>query len=142
MDHAYFSAILLLHWLKDTKGARNITLAELDAAAAILLHNSIFKRTIQTKEHHAPLRMEQFPLAYMLMLCDELQCWDRTSYGQNSRQELHAMWCDFSFTDNDIQANYRYDNQFDNEKKKSGGSYKKMQGSPSKFIQDLSLIHI
>ena len=140
MDHAYFSAILLLHWLKDKKGARNITLAELDAAAAILLHNSIFKRTIQTKEHHAPLRMEQFPLAYMLMLCDELQCWDRTSYGQNSRQELHAMWCDFSFTDNDIQANYRYDNQFDNEKKKSGGSYKKMQGSPSKFIQDIEKI--
>ena len=50
------------------------------------------------------------------------------------------MWCDFSFTDNDIQANYRYDNQFDNEKKKSGGSYKKMQGSPSKFIQDIEKI--
>jgi len=143
MDHAYFSALLLLNWLRDTVGTGHITHADLDAAAAILLHNSIFKRVIQTKAHPAPLAMELFPLAYMLMLCDELQCWDRTSYGQNSRKELHAMWCDFAFADGKIRANYRYDEQYDDGKyaqKKSGGSYAKMQGSPSKFVRDIEEI--
>ncbi len=27
----------------------------------------------------------------MLMFCDELQCWDRTAYGRNSKHELHPM---------------------------------------------------
>ena len=53
--------------------------------------------------------MEDHPLAYMLMLCDELQCWDRTAYGRNSRTELHPMAVDFDFQGGAIHACYYYD---------------------------------
>ena len=43
------------------------------------------------------------------MLCDELQCWDRTAYGRNSRTELHPMAVDFDFSGNAIHACYFYD---------------------------------
>ena len=136
MDHGYFSAILLLKWLQDTQGIEKLSQGDLDAVGAVLLHNSLFKYTIHDN-HPRPLRMEQYPLAYMLMLCDELQCWDRTSYGQNSRQELHAMWCDFKFSDNTIKAQYLFDKQFAASEKKSGGSYAKMQGEPGEFVSDI-----
>ena len=58
-------------------------MAHLDALTAILLHNSLYKfdvTNIRSKEN-IPFKMQLHPLAFMLMLCDELQCWDRTSYG-------------------------------------------------------------
>ena len=53
--------------------------------------------------------MKYHPLAYLLMLCDELQCWDRTPYGRNSRSELHPFDCKFIFSTNSIDAVYIYD---------------------------------
>ena len=53
--------------------------------------------------------MKDHPLAFLLMLCDELQCWDRTAYGRNSRSELHPMAVDFDFSGNAIHAIYYYD---------------------------------
>ena len=55
--------------------------------------------------------MNAHPLAYLLMLCDELQCWDRTAYGRNSRKELHPMAADFDFSNNEIKATYYYDEE-------------------------------
>jgi len=43
------------------------------------------------------------------MLCDELQCWDRTAYGRNSRTELHPMAAEFDFSGNALSARYFYD---------------------------------
>ena len=43
------------------------------------------------------------------MLCDELQCWDRTAYGRNSRTELHPMSAEFDFTGPSVTAVYYYD---------------------------------
>jgi hypothetical protein len=84
-----------------------------DALSAIMLHNSLFKFSISfykdRKNCKRPLRMDDHPLAYLLMLCDELQCWDRTAYGRNSRTELHPMDVEFDFSDNAISAVYYYD---------------------------------
>ena len=43
------------------------------------------------------------------MLCDELQCWDRTAYGRNSRTELHPMSAEFDFSGPSISAVYYFD---------------------------------
>ena len=43
------------------------------------------------------------------MLCDELQCWDRTAYGRNSRDELHPMAAEFDFDRGMIHALYCFD---------------------------------
>ncbi len=112
MDHGYFSASILFKKLFEEMDG-DITRAHVDALTAILLHNSLYKFDVacyKNKELNRPaLRMELHPLAYLLMLCDELQCWDRISYGRNSRVELHPMDCRFTFLPDRIQAAYIYD---------------------------------
>ena len=113
MDHAYFSAARLFQELIHMRGAEVFTEAHLDALSAIMLHNSLFKFAIafykSDKKRKAPLKAELHPLAYLLMLCDELQCWDRTAYGRNSRTELHPMSAEFDFGRGMIHALYCFD---------------------------------
>ena len=115
MDHAYFSATRLYREIENSVGIEKINEKHVDALTAILLHNSLFKFAIsffgsKTKQKQ-PLAMKEHPLAYMLMLCDELQCWDRTAYGRNSRTELHPMAADFDFKNNAVHAIYYYDRE-------------------------------
>lgn len=143
MDHAYFSGVLLLHQLMDVLGAQNITKVDIDAISAIMLHNSMYKfsiTNIQDKEYNRPFDLKLHPLAYVLMLCDELQCWDRTSYGQNSRQELHAMWCDLEFEGNAINTKYFYDSRLEYKKEYAKGSYRKMTDEACTFLKDIEQI--
>lgn len=112
MDHAYFSSARLCHEIQNSIGIEKINEKHVDALTAILLHNSLYKFEIsfyKDEDAKEPLRMENHPLAYMLMLCDELQCWDRTAYGRNSRTELHPMAASFDFSNNAIRAIYYYD---------------------------------
>jgi len=120
MDHAWFSTARLYRELvkpdeKTGESVGSIGRMHIDALSAILLHNSLYKFSISfyksKTDAKAPLRMELHPLAYMLMLCDELQCWDRTAYGRNSRRELHPMGADFDFSDNAIKSTYLFDRE-------------------------------
>jgi len=113
MDHAFFSAARLYQELSSVLGAQRLTEAHLDALTAIMLHNSLYKFAIafyrSPEKKKPPLRASLHPLAYLLMLCDELQCWDRTAYGRNSRSELHPMAASFDFGGGAIRAVYAYD---------------------------------
>lgn len=118
MDHAYFSSARLCSELFETigknQGPDKITKAHVDVLSAIMLHNSLFKFAIsyykEADDIRKPeLKAELHPLAYMLMICDELQCWDRTAYGRNSRKELHPMAAAFDFSNSSIDAVYFYD---------------------------------
>lgn len=114
MDHAYFSASVLFKELLEADKKENrtgISKARVDALTAIILHNSLYKFSVAfyKGDFNIPFEMEYHPLAYLLMICDELQCWDRTSYGRNSRTELHPMKCEFEFGDNIMNAKYIYD---------------------------------
>ncbi len=115
MDHAFFSACRLYREMETSLGSAKICRMHVDALSAIMLHNSLFKFAIsfykdkKKEKRKPPLRMEDHPLAYLLMICDELQCWDRTAYGRNSRKELHPMAVDFDFGGSGIHACYYYD---------------------------------
>ena len=115
MDHAFFSAARLCQELIRIVKPANMTAMHVDALSAIILHNSLWKFAIafykdrDKSKRKAPLRMDQHPLAWLLMLCDELQCWDRTAYGRNSRTELHPMAADFDFSGCALSAVYYYD---------------------------------
>ena len=115
MDHAFFSAVRAFRELRDAFGGGKLTRMHVDALTAILLHNSLFKFAIafykDPKKHKAPLKASLHPLAWMLMICDELQCWDRTAYGRNSRTELHPMAADFDFSRCTVNAVYYYDEE-------------------------------
>ena len=109
MDHAYFSATVLFKKLF-IEMEIDMEPEHIDALTAILMHNSLYKFCIADyKNKNNLMKAELHPLAYMLMLCDELQCWDRTAYGRNSKRELHPMGCDFDFSDNHIKATYLFD---------------------------------
>ena len=110
MDHAYFSATILFRKLFEEMDIEMHS-EHVDALTAILMHNSLYKFCIAhyKSEGNKPFKAELHPLAYMLMLCDELQCWDRTAYGRNSKKELHPMGCTFDFSGNNIKAIYLFD---------------------------------
>ena len=122
MDHAFFSAAILFRELNETIGIESISKSHIDALTAILLHNSLYKFSIGFVKHPntKPLEMNLHPLAYMLMLCDELQCWDRTAYGRNSRTQLHPMECIFSFDEENVVVQYI----FDEEEKEKAENYR------------------
>ena len=107
MDHAYFSAVRLYGELTSMSSDK-FSRIHLDSLTAIILHNSLFKFSVRGRDGR-PLKMDLHPLAYLLMLCDELQCWDRKAYGRNSRRELHPMDVAFDFTDGSIKATYYFD---------------------------------
>lgn len=118
MDHAYFSATVLFKKLfeevkvdfKTTWSVKHLV----DSLTAIILHNSLYKFSVafyKNSDANKRLQPEWHPLAYMLMLCDELQCWDRTAYGRNSKRELHPMECRFKFSSDTIDATYLFDGE-------------------------------
>ena len=113
MDHAFFSASRLYQELAEELGAENLNAMHVDVLSAIMLHNSLYKFSIayykDEAKRKAPLKAALHPLAWLLMLCDELQCWDRTAYGRNSRTELHPLAADFDFSGSALSAVYYYD---------------------------------
>ena len=113
MDHAWFSSVRLYHEIIAALGVDEINEKSMDALTAILMHNSLYKFKIADykKADTKPLKAKLHPLAYLLMLCDELQCWDRTAYGRNSRKELHPMAAQFDMSDQKLSVIYYYDEE-------------------------------
>jgi hypothetical protein len=163
MDHAYFSAMRLWYELADSVPPERFGAMHADVLTAILLHNSLFKFAVaffKGKNYKRPLRMDEHPLAFLLMLCDELQCWDRTAYGRNSRTELHPMAASFDFSSNKITATYYYDKdeqekidafnvrykKWEDEDKTGGApaprlkAYSDMVGKEQRFTSDIEKI--
>lgn len=148
MDHAYFSGVLLFRKLLEVmeETGNSITSTDIDAITAIVLHNSMYKfsiTNIKDEKLNTPEKrfdIHEHPLAYILMLCDELQCWDRTSYGQNSRQELHAMWCDLEFERDMVRATYYFDEKLEYKKAYAKGTYRKMADGSGTFLKDIEEI--
>ncbi len=121
MDHGYFSALRLYQGLTEAMGidskkssgawTDDFQKAHVDALSAIAIHNLVFKYSIafcKTGEK-PPLPIDLHPLAWLLMLCDELQCWDRTAYGRNSRTQLQPMGAYFNFRYDRIIVGYLFD---------------------------------
>ncbi|HPF87360.1 MAG TPA: RyR domain-containing protein [Candidatus Limiplasma sp.] len=94
IDHGFYSAIIVLKWygyLLQKTGGNPLRFfhAIVDSAGAILLHN--YYRNVICKEFtHRPLRAVEYPIAYLLMLCDELQEWNRAGYGTTEKYRTHA----------------------------------------------------
>lgn len=133
MDHALFSASILLHSLGELLPLSEVSPCYTDALTAILLHNSLYQHSI--REEGKKLALDMHPLAYLLMLCDELQCWNRRSYGRNTRQENHPFGCRVTIGGNCITATYFFSSA------ERTGTYQKMIKDPDHtcaFLTELS----
>ncbi|MCL2149970.1 MAG: RyR domain-containing protein [Dehalococcoidia bacterium] len=108
MDHAYFSAAIVLKMflsLNDiTKAALEVYI---DACACILLHASFWRdklgkdRKISSKQS----------LAFLLMLCDELQIFDRIGYGRKSKSEPLPRVCYLDYSDRTLDVTYAFNDR-------------------------------
>lgn len=116
IDHAFFSAVMLTVRLLKVVDIDDINVMYTNSVIAILLHNSFYKFSVTNykkdcnDKHHFTVDIN--PLAYLLMLCDEIQCWDRTSYGKKSRGQVHPFNCRLSFMGDRIDAEYIFDSEY------------------------------
>ena len=95
IDHGFFSAILVLNSYgyliqKYAKNHDFFFYPIVDSATAILLHN--YYRNVLQK---APFNLKamhpsQNPIAYLLILCDELQEWNRKPFGIKDKMKSHV----------------------------------------------------
>lgn len=105
MDHGYFSAVILAKSLFENDGLV-LDAERLDVLTAILLHNSLNKYEI---ENAHPIELNEHPLAYLLILCDELQNWDRLAYGKASKCDPIAWDVELTVSDDYISARYIFE---------------------------------
>lgn len=92
VDHGFYSALIVLKWYGEMLiGMQNENVffnQILPAASAIFLHNA-YKNIFQKPPFNsAPLKAEVFPLAFLLIFCDEAQEWNRKAYGSKARTNV------------------------------------------------------
>lgn len=101
VDHGYFSSLILLRWYGALIQKNDYTpdyffWPVLDAASAILLHN-YYKNGLQREPFLVgPMAPESHPIAYLLILSDELQEWNREARGVLTRNSVLAESIQFS----------------------------------------------
>ncbi|MEA4894155.1 MAG: RyR domain-containing protein [Oscillospiraceae bacterium] len=111
IDHGYYSAIIVLKWygflIQSAKYRPEYFFwPVLDSASAILLHNC-YKNMLQKKPFNlGPLAPETHPIAYLLILCDELQEWNREAYGIKDRQRTLAAEARLEITDEKLSVTF------------------------------------
>lgn len=105
MDHAYFSAVILAKQLLSQPDF-SLDAAKLDVLTAILLHNSFNKYDAPSAHPVAP---DEHPLSYLLILCDELQNWDRLAYGKVSKRDPIGWDIALTVRENEITAKYYFE---------------------------------
>ncbi len=105
MDHGYFSAVILAKQLL-SRPDFPFGIEMLDVLTAILLHNNFNK--YDAPDRH-PIALDEHPLSYLLIICDELQCWDRLAYGKVSKRDPIAWDICLSIGDNRIAAEYVFE---------------------------------
>lgn len=131
MDHGYFSGLMMakayLHSHPLTDRYEQLQGPVLDALCAILLHNTLFRFNVRAFLHtKEPMSIaDGQPLSYLLMLCDELQTWDRTSYGQNSRTDIFPSGFDMEIGMDGMHWIYYFDRTYE-EKATVSKSYREM----------------
>lgn len=88
IDHGFYSSVIMARWhyylIKMTNwNPAYFYFPVIDSASAILLHN--FYRLVLMKEPFClnKMRIDKHPIAFLLILCDELQEWCRKGYGES-----------------------------------------------------------
>ena len=95
IDHGFFSAILVLNSYgyliqKFAKNNDFFFYPIVDSATAILLHN-YYRNVLQKNPFNLPaLHPSKSPIAFLLILCDELQEWNRTPFGVKDKKRSHV----------------------------------------------------
>lgn len=96
-------------------------------ASAICMHN-MFPHTFVERHGYESLKLDRHPLAFLLILCDELQEWNRKGYGAHMTETFWPRESLVDVTDTRLRVNYRvewgeYGQEFAEDKKKNLQTY-------------------
>lgn len=111
IDHGFFSAILVLNSYgyliqKYAKDHDFFFYPIVDSATAILLHN-YYRNVLKKEPFNLPaLHPIQSPLAYLLILCDELQEWNRQPFGIKDKKRSHVNDLNILIDDTRLEVDY------------------------------------
>lgn len=111
IDHGFYSAIIVLKWygyliqLSENK-PEDFFFPILDSASAILLHNYYRNALMKPPYNLGVLSTTDHPLAFMLILCDELQEWNRTAYGILDLKRTQANYVTLTINDDRLDITY------------------------------------
>jgi hypothetical protein len=111
IDHGFYSAIVVLKWYgyliqRCYYKPAYFYYPVLDSASAILLHNYYKNVIMKPPFSKGPLLPYEHPIAYLLILCDELQEWDREGYGILDRTRVKATDITILITDKTMDITY------------------------------------
>ncbi|MBN1776711.1 MAG: hypothetical protein JW811_01185 [Clostridiales bacterium] len=120
IDHGFYSAMIVLKWygyLIQVSNGNPMRFfdAIVDSAGAILLHN-YYSNVIEKEFTHRPLSAAEYPVAFLLILCDELQEWNRVGYGMAEKYRTHAKSANIKITGDALHITYIAEKGFFNEK--------------------------
>lgn len=111
VDHGFYSSLILLKWyghMLQVSGISSDVLYNeiVDAAGAILLHN--YYKNVLMREPFSLMALtpDKHPMAYLLILCDELQEWNREAYGIEDRKKVLADESRLSITESLLSVEY------------------------------------
>ncbi len=111
IDHGYYSALIVLKWYgyamqRAGEDPRRFFWPVVDSAAAIFLHN--YYRNVLQKPPFSlgPMRAADDPIAFLLILCDELQEWHREAHGILTRTFTLADTVNLSLREDYLAATF------------------------------------
>jgi len=114
IDHGFFSSIIVLKWYgyliqKADYRSEYFYWPVLDSALAILLHNC-YRNVLQKNPYDlGPLNAKKNPVSFLLILCDELQEWNRTAYGIKDKQRVLPVSKELSLDNSYLNIRYLTD---------------------------------
>lgn len=111
VDHGFFSALILLKWYGCLiqRGGLPPDLfyhPVLDSAGAIFLHNFYRNTLMRPPFNLGALSAKSHPIGYLLILCDELQEWNRKAYGSRDKRMILAETSDMEIGEDSLSIHY------------------------------------
>ena len=118
MDHGFYSAVIMLRWyyylVKTTNwNPSYFYFPVVDSASAIFLHN-YYKHGLMKKPFNLGcMKAKSHPIAYLLILCDELQEWNRKGFGEQNFSNPTITDYNITITDLKMMIYYEFTNKND-----------------------------
>lgn len=111
IDHGFFSAIIILRWYgfliqRCKYKSEYFFWPVVDSASAILLHNFYRNVIMKPPFSKGKLSSKSHPIAWLLILCDELQEWNREAYGIADKKRIQVGKVSLSIDMNRIKTVY------------------------------------
>ena len=115
VDHGFFSSVMLLRTFAESlqrSGADRSRFCEevITAASAIFMHN-MYPYNLADDPRFGPLKIHEHPIGFLLMLCDGLQEWNRTSYGRYDSNVVYLKSSGIMVTEHMMRMNYIVDGE-------------------------------